>query len=71
MPPGLDVWQIGQGFVLGVWQDEFGVDYVRRPRSEPWEGHLAGNVLEGTLGACRNPPHCPATIKVSGLRQSR
>ena len=30
MPPGLDVWQIGQGFVLGVWQDEFGVDYVRR-----------------------------------------
>ena len=30
MPPGLEVWQIGQDFVLGVWQDEFGVDYVRR-----------------------------------------
>ena len=26
MPPGLEVWQTGQAFVLGVWQDEFGVD---------------------------------------------
>ena len=30
MPPDLEVWQIGQDFVLGVWQDEFGVDHVRR-----------------------------------------
>ncbi|MYI06969.1 MAG: hypothetical protein F4059_06585 [Gemmatimonadetes bacterium] len=30
MPPGLHVWQIGSDFVLGVWEDEFGVEYVRR-----------------------------------------
>lgn len=30
MPPDLDVRQIGRGFVLGVWEDEFGVEYVRR-----------------------------------------
>lgn len=30
MPPGLEVWQIGRDFVLGVWEDELGVDYVRR-----------------------------------------
>ena len=30
MPPDLDVWQIGHDFVLGVWQDEHEVEYVRR-----------------------------------------
>ena len=30
MPPDLEVWQIGHDFVLGVWQDELGVEYVRR-----------------------------------------
>ena len=30
MPPDLDVWQIGHDFVLGVWEDELGVEYVRR-----------------------------------------
>ena len=30
MPPDLEVWQIGRDFVLGVWEDELGVDYVRR-----------------------------------------
>ena len=30
MPPDLDVWQIGRDFVLGVWQDELDVEYVRR-----------------------------------------
>ena len=30
MPPDLDVRQIGGDFVLGVWEDEFGVEYVRR-----------------------------------------
>lgn len=30
MPPDLHVWQIGRDFVLGVWEDELGVDYVRR-----------------------------------------
>jgi hypothetical protein len=29
MPPGLQVREIGAGYVLGVWQDEFEVDYVR------------------------------------------
>ena len=30
MPPDLEVWQIGRDFVLGVWEDELDVDYVRR-----------------------------------------
>ena len=30
MPPDLEVWQIGHDFVLGVWRDEHGVEYVRR-----------------------------------------
>ena len=30
LPPDLDVWQIGRDFVLGVWEDELGVEYVRR-----------------------------------------
>ncbi len=30
MPPDLEVWQIGRDFVLGVWQDELDVEYVRR-----------------------------------------
>ena len=30
MPPDLDVRQIGGDFVLGVWEDELGVEYVRR-----------------------------------------
>ena len=30
MPPDLDVRQIGRDFVLGVWEDKFGVEYVRR-----------------------------------------
>lgn len=30
MPPDLEVWQIGHDFVLGVWRDELGVEYVRR-----------------------------------------
>ena len=30
MPPDLEVWQIGHDFVLGVWQDELEVKYVRR-----------------------------------------
>ncbi|MDE2761863.1 MAG: hypothetical protein OXK74_03610 [Gemmatimonadota bacterium] len=30
MPPDLYVWQIGHDFVLGVWQDENEVEYVRR-----------------------------------------
>ena len=30
MPPYLDVRQIGHDFVLGVWEDELGVEYVRR-----------------------------------------
>ena len=30
MPPGLQVWQIGPDFVLGVWEDENEVEYVRR-----------------------------------------
>ena len=30
MPPDLEVWQIGRDFVLGVWQDEHEVEYVRR-----------------------------------------
>ena len=30
MPPDLEVWQIGRDFVLGVWEDELGVEYVRR-----------------------------------------
>ncbi len=30
MPLDLQVWQIGHDFVLGVWQDELEVEYVRR-----------------------------------------
>ena len=30
LPPDLDVRQIGRDFVLGVWEDELGVDYLRR-----------------------------------------
>ena len=30
MPPDLHVWQIGHDFVLGVWEDENEVEYVRR-----------------------------------------
>ena len=30
MPPGLAVRQIGRDFVVGVWRDEDGVEYVRR-----------------------------------------
>lgn len=30
VPPDLDVRQIGHGYVLGVWEEELGVDYVRR-----------------------------------------
>ena len=30
MPPNLDVYQIGRDFVLGVWEDELDVAYVRR-----------------------------------------
>ena len=30
MPPDLEVWQIGRDFVLGVWRDEYEVEYVRR-----------------------------------------
>ena len=30
MLPDLDVRQIGRDFVLGIWEDELGVDYVRR-----------------------------------------
>ena len=30
MPPDLEVWQIGRDFVLGAWQDELEVEYVRR-----------------------------------------
>ena len=30
MPANLEIWQIGGDFVLGVWEDEFGVEYVRR-----------------------------------------
>ena len=30
MPPGLTVRQIGRDFVVGVWRDENGVEYVRR-----------------------------------------
>lgn len=30
LPPGLHVWQVGHDFVLGVWEDELGVEYVRR-----------------------------------------
>jgi len=30
IPPGLEVWQIGRDFVLGVWRDELEVEYVRR-----------------------------------------
>ena len=30
LPPDLDVRQIGRDFVLGVWRDEIGVNYVRR-----------------------------------------
>ena len=30
MPPDLDVRQIGRDFVLGVWEDVHGVEYVRR-----------------------------------------
>ena len=30
VPPDLDVRQIGRDFVLGVWQDELEVKYVRR-----------------------------------------
>ena len=30
MPPDLEVLQIGRDFVLGVWQDELEVEYVRR-----------------------------------------
>ena len=30
MPPDLEVWQIGRDFILGVWEDEYGVEYVRR-----------------------------------------
>ena len=30
MPPDLDVRQIGRDFVLGVWEDEYRVEYVRR-----------------------------------------
>jgi hypothetical protein len=32
LPPDLDVHQIGDDFVLGVWHDEDGVEYVRRYR---------------------------------------
>ena len=30
MPPDLEIWQIGRDFVLGVWEDELDVAYVRR-----------------------------------------
>ena len=30
LPPDLDVRQIGRDFILGVWRDELGVQYVRR-----------------------------------------
>ena len=30
MPKDLEVWQIGHDFVLGVWQDSNGVEYVQR-----------------------------------------
>lgn len=29
-PPGLEVESIGEDFILGVWLDEFDVEYVRR-----------------------------------------
>lgn len=29
MPKGLGIYQIGVGYVLGIWRDELGVDYVR------------------------------------------
>ena len=34
MPPGLTVRQIGSDFVVGVWRDENGVEYVRRYRMD-------------------------------------
>ena len=30
MPPDLNVLQIGRDFVLGVWEDDLDVEYVRR-----------------------------------------
>ena len=30
MPSDLEIWQIGRDFVLGVWEDELDVEYVRR-----------------------------------------
>lgn len=31
-PPGLEVESIGEDFILGVWLDEFDVEYFRRHR---------------------------------------
>jgi sugar lactone lactonase YvrE len=33
-PPGLRVLEIGRDYVLGVWQDELDVEYVRMHRLE-------------------------------------
>jgi hypothetical protein len=34
MPPGLEILEIGRDYVLGVWRDEQGIEYIRQHRLE-------------------------------------